>query len=99
MQQPDIERWDRVRAALVADNLAALVCRLPENVVMLSGHWPVMGRSVVVFPAEGEPLLLSPVSETRAVELGWIPDVRTFRAWRMRFPRCCSCDGCDSSEQ
>ncbi len=83
MQQPDVERWDRVRAALAAESLDALVCRLPENVVMLSGHWPVMGRSVVVFPLGGEPLLLAPVSETSAIELGWIPDVRTFRAWRI----------------
>ncbi len=83
MQSPDLERWERVRARLVADNLAGLVCRLPENVVMLGGSWPVMGRSTVVFPAEGEPILLAPVSEAAAVDRGWIADVRTFRAWRV----------------
>ncbi len=83
MQSPDLERWERVRARLAQEKLAALVCRLPENVVMLGGYWPVMGRSVVVFPADGEPVLLSPVSEAAAVERGWISDVRTFRAWRV----------------
>ena len=83
MQSPDIERWEQVRSVLAADRLDALVCRLPENVVMLSGYWPVMGRSVVIFPTEGDPILLAPVSETTAVELGWITDVRTFRAWRV----------------
>lgn len=83
MQRPDTERWDRVRVVLAADNLSALVCRLPENVVMLSGYWPVMGRSVVIFPTEGDPVLLAPVSETTAIELGWIADIRTFRAWRV----------------
>jgi Xaa-Pro dipeptidase len=83
MQSPDLERWERVRARLRQERLAALVCRLPENVVMLSGYWPIMGRSVVVFPVEGEPVLLAPVSEAPAVEHGWISDVRTFRAWRV----------------
>jgi Xaa-Pro dipeptidase len=83
VQSPDLERWERVRVELSKAGLDALVCRLAENVVMLSGCWPVMGRSVVVFPVEGQPVLLAPVSEAPAVEMGWIPDVRTFRAWRI----------------
>jgi Xaa-Pro aminopeptidase len=83
MQSPDLERWDRVRATLAKNNLAALVCRLTENVVLLSGYWPILGRSVVVFPADGQPVLISPISEAEAVEQGWIRDVRTFRAWRI----------------
>ena len=83
MQSPDVERWERVRTALLTAGLEALVCRLPENVVMLSGCWPVMGRSVVVFPLEGQPVLIAPVSEGPAIEQGWISDVRTFRAWRV----------------
>ncbi len=83
MQSPDLERWDRVRAKLAESGLAALVCRLTENVVLLSGYWPILGRSVVVFPADGQPVLISPVSEAEAVEKGWIADVRTFRAWRI----------------
>jgi Xaa-Pro dipeptidase len=83
VQSPDFDRWNRVRETLVSSNLDALVCRLPENVVMLSGYWPVMGRSVVIFPSQGEPVLLAPASEAAAVEMGWIPEVRTFHAWRV----------------
>lgn len=83
MESPDLERWDRIRASLAQWNLAAIVCRLPETVVMLSGYWPVLGRSVVVFPAEGEPVLLAPGCEAQAIEHGWIGDVRTFSAWQI----------------
>ncbi len=83
MQSPDLERWDQVRATLAKSNLAALVCRLTENVVLLSGYWPILGRSVVVFPADSQPVLIAPVSEAEAMEKGWISDVRTFRAWRI----------------
>lgn len=83
MQSPDLERWNRVRAQLAKSNLAALVCRLTENVVMLSGYWPIMGRSLVIFPTEGNPVLIAPVSEVDESERGWISDVRSFRAWRI----------------
>lgn len=83
MQTPDFERWGRVQEQLARSNVAALVCRLTENVVLLSGYWPVLGRSVVIFPAEGDPTLIVPISEIGETESGWISDVRTFRAWRI----------------
>jgi Xaa-Pro aminopeptidase len=83
MHAPDIERWERTRTQLAKNNLDALVCRLTENVLQLSGYWPILGRSVVIFPREGEPVLLAPVSEEGEAERGWISDVRTFRAWRI----------------
>ena len=83
MLAPDVQRWERVQAKLAESNIAALVCRLTENVLMLSGYWPILGRSVVVFPAEGKPVLIAPVSESGEAEGGWISDVRTFRAWRI----------------
>ena len=83
MQAPDLKRWERVQAKLAESNIAALVCRLTENVLMTSGYWPILGRSVVVFPTEGKPVLIAPVSESGEAERGWISDVRTFRAWRI----------------
>ena len=83
MQAPDLPRWERVQAKLAESNIAALVCRLTENVLMLGGYWPILGRSVVVFPTEGKPVLIAPVSEGGEAEGGWISDVRTFRAWRI----------------
>jgi Xaa-Pro dipeptidase len=83
MKVPDLERWERVQEKLAENNLAALVCRLTENVLMLSGYWPILGRSVVVFFVDNDPILLAPVSESEEVENGWISDIRTFRAWRI----------------
>jgi hypothetical protein len=54
MQAPDLKRWERVQAKLAESNIAALVCRLTENVLMTSGYWPILGRSVVVFPTHDD---------------------------------------------
>ena len=43
----------------------ALVCRLPENVLMLSGYWPLVGWSFLVFPKDGEPTCIIPHTEER----------------------------------
>ena len=56
----DQDRIDRARARMDEDGLVALVCRLPENVVMLSGHWPLIGWSFLLFPREGRPLCIVP---------------------------------------
>ena len=38
---------------MAEEDLAALVCRLPENVVYLTDYWPHHGFSVAVLPREG----------------------------------------------
>lgn len=82
----DEARLDRTREALSDAGLAALVCRLPENVVMLSGYWPVIGRSALIVPAEGEPVLLAPAMEEEALDCAWVREIRTFRVWRLGDP-------------
>jgi Xaa-Pro dipeptidase len=47
------ERLDRMRQAMEAARIDALAVRLPENVLLLSGYWPMIGASVLVFPREG----------------------------------------------
>src|SRR5690348_2821647 len=49
---------DDERAARVADGLGragyqALVCRIPQNVLLLSGYWPVLGNSFCIATPEG----------------------------------------------
>jgi Xaa-Pro dipeptidase len=46
------ERLDRMRRAMEAERIDALVVRLPENVLLLSGYWPMIGAGVLVFPRE-----------------------------------------------
>ncbi len=82
----DRERAARVRAALARAGLDALVCRLPENLVLLAGYWPVIGRSAIVVPAEGDPVLLAPAMEQDALEDITVSDVRTFRVWHLTDP-------------
>ncbi len=75
----DNERIERVREAMRRDDLQALVCRLPHNVLLLSGYWPVLGDSVVVFPLEGEAALVVPGGEDRLAQTAWVNDIRTFK--------------------
>jgi Xaa-Pro dipeptidase len=45
--------------------LDALVCRLPENVLLLSGHWPLAGMTFLYFPVDGTPLCVVPHCDER----------------------------------
>ena len=42
------------------ERLDALVLRLPENVLLLSGWWPMIGASTLLFLREGDAALLVP---------------------------------------
>lgn len=80
------ERIARVQEALAAEGLAALVCRLPEHVVMLSGYWPVIGRSAVIVPTDGNPALIAPEMEREALARAFVDDIRTFPVWKLGDP-------------
>lgn len=54
------ERRARMRRAMEAQQLDALVLRLPENVLLLSGHWPMIGAAFLIFPMEGEASCILP---------------------------------------
>lgn len=73
----DTTRVERLRAAMKAAGLGALVCRLPENVVYLTDYWPHHGFSVALLPADGKPLLFVPEIEADYVKPEWA-DVTTF---------------------
>lgn len=73
------ERLDRMRAAMAQQRIDALVCRLPENVVLLSGYWPLCGWVFYVLPLEGRPVCILPDTEEAeaAAEL-WDADCRMY---------------------
>jgi Xaa-Pro dipeptidase len=62
------ERLEQTRAAMADQRLDALVSRLPENLVMLSGHWPLCGDAFLVFPREGQATCIVP--DTQEEEAG-----------------------------
>jgi Xaa-Pro aminopeptidase len=54
----DEAKLDRVRAALADHELDALVVRAPDNVLYLTNYWGMKGYEIVVFPREGNPILV-----------------------------------------
>ncbi|MDR5684401.1 MAG: Xaa-Pro peptidase family protein [Armatimonadota bacterium] len=79
-------RLSTAQAALAAEGLGALICQQPENLVMLAGYWPVIGRSALLLPADSEPVLLAPEMERDALARTFINDVRTFPVWKLGDP-------------
>src|SRR5258707_834488 len=49
-----------MRSAMEAARLDALVLQLPENVLLLSGFWPMIGAAFLVFPVDGAPVCIIP---------------------------------------
>jgi Xaa-Pro dipeptidase len=57
------ERIERTKAAMKEQRIDALVCRLPENVLLLSGYWPLCGWVYLLFPLESVPVCILPNTE------------------------------------
>src|SRR5579884_1643498 len=72
------ERIARVVHDLVADNLDAIVCAIPANVLMLSGYWPVVGTAVAIVTRDGVCVALAPEDERELAARGWA-EVRTYQ--------------------
>jgi len=45
----DQDRINLITNALKQSNMDALVCALPTNVLFISGYWPVVGTSGMIF--------------------------------------------------
>jgi Xaa-Pro aminopeptidase len=71
-------REERLRVAQAAAGMDAIVCRLPENVLLLSGYWPMNGLSFAWLPTTGQPVLIVPHDERAWAEAGRWSEVRTF---------------------
>ncbi len=56
----DEERIARVKSLMEREGLDAFICRLPENVLMLSGHWPLIGMTFFLLPVDGTPFCVAP---------------------------------------
>lgn len=75
----DAERLHRTRTAMANAGLEALVLKLSENIVMLSGYWPMNGFAYLIFPLEKDPVLIAPVPEEYLASEGWVKDIRSFK--------------------
>ncbi len=82
----DEERVSRCREAMREAGIGLLVCRLPENMTLLAGYYPLTGMNFLALPSEGEPSLLVPESEEKEASAGWWEQVRTFSFGRVDSP-------------
>lgn len=78
------EKIARIQKEMSDASIDVLVCRLAENVLFLSGFYCVLGYAAVVFPQEGEPVLIASSREGEWYDRGWVKDVRTFPMWDAR---------------
>jgi len=84
----DETKLDRVRALMSEQGLDALVVRAPDNVLYLTNFWPMKGYDAVVFPRDGEPILVClEASADDAARTAWTTDVRFFASYDASDPR------------
>lgn len=77
--KPNKERTERIVNALAEENLDALVCALPSNVLMLTDYFPVVGTSAAIVTREGEIRLLAPEDEKPLAEKSRADEIKTFK--------------------
>ena len=84
----DDAKLDRVRALMAEQELDALVVRAPDNVLYLTNFWGMKGYDAVVFPQEGDPVLIClEASEADADRMSWTREVRVFHGYDESDPR------------
>jgi Xaa-Pro aminopeptidase len=84
----DDAKLERVRALMEAQELDTLVVRAPDNVLYLTNFWGMKGYDAVVFPREGEPVLIClEASAEDAERMAWTKDVRLFAGYDPGDPR------------
>lgn len=74
------ERIARTQSVLKQNNLDGLFVRLNNNVLMMSGYLPINGMSLVLVPAQGDPVLIAPHQDERFMMECFIED-RRFYTW------------------
>jgi len=57
------------------EGLDAVIFRLAEDVVYVSGYWPLCGPSCVFFPRDDEPSIITITDEEPQAKRSWIKDV------------------------
>ncbi len=84
----DDAKLERVRALMAEEELDVLVVRAPDNVLYLTNFWGMKGYEAVVFPREGEPVLICLEASAEDAERdAWTHDVRFLRGYDDSDPR------------
>lgn len=66
-------RFDVLNSMLLDSNIDVLVCRLPDNILFLTGTWPNAGLCWVLYRSrDGKCIIVNPGDETETMENSWI---------------------------
>jgi Xaa-Pro aminopeptidase len=71
MADVDAVKLERIQQQLAAAQLDAVVVRLAENVLSLTGFFPNVGYSAALATREGQVVLIAPEQEQRWTERAW----------------------------
>src|SRR5207253_3661776 len=84
----DNTKLNRVRALMKDRDITALVVRAPDNVLYLTNYWCMKGYDAVVFPQEGDPVLIAIEPQLAdAQRNSWTDDIRLFKSYDPADPR------------
>lgn len=75
----DQQRLDQIVQRLRNSDLDVLVCTLPEHVLLLSGYWPVVGKSIAIATNDSRILLIVPEDEAELAEHGYADDLIVYK--------------------
>jgi len=75
----DEERVARAKQFMAEEGIDVLIARLAENVLYLTGYWPIFGASMVIFPRDGDPVLSYPEGEEEFAVDSWVRDQRPYK--------------------
>ena len=82
----DSERISRIIGVLEENKIEVLLCQLPENIVFLSGWWPLTGTTWAIFTADGNCYLIVPACEAQeALDCG-IDKLSTYEWGHLKAP-------------
>lgn len=79
----DHDRIERIRRGLERVQLDAILCTLPDYVLLLSGYWPVIGASIAIATTDGRICLIVPEDEEELAREGWADEIHTFKPGRL----------------
>ncbi len=68
-------RLDQVVKGLIDSGLDLIVCTLPEHVLLVSGYFPVVGKSIAIATKDSRILLIVPEDEAELAEHGYADDL------------------------
>lgn len=74
----DVAREARNQLTMRQHGLDAVVCRLPENVLLLTGYWPLSGTVFALYTEAGPAALIVPHTEEELIPQGTAAEIHVF---------------------